>query len=132
MKAIWEKVMATRGTMASLRPIMSTAPENETKEQALQRFFVRRKAFRQALSELKDAVFNSEPFVSEPLYRELFESLLLAASAEDLSVTVHKPSEPSWYETGEKNLGNFMASANKVASLIRLRVASLAVLPESK
>ena len=27
MKSIWEKVMATRGTMASLRPIGSTAPE---------------------------------------------------------------------------------------------------------
>jgi hypothetical protein len=131
MKAIWEKVMATRGTMASLRPTVSTAPENETKEQALQRFFVRRKAFQEALGELKDVVFNSEPFISEMLYRELFDRLLLAASAEDLSVKVHKPDEANWYETGEKNLGNFMLSANSVASLIRLRLASLAVLPES-
>lgn len=64
-------------------------------------------------------------------YRELFDRLLLAASAEDLSVRVHKPDEPNWFETGEKNLGNFMLSANNVASLIRLRTASLAVMPKS-
>ena len=93
---------------------------------------MRRKAFQQALGELKDAVFNSEPFISEALYRELFDRLLLAASAEDLSVRVHKPDEPNWYDTGEKNLGNFMLSANNVGSLIRLCIASLAVLPESK
>lgn len=131
MKAVWEKVMATRGTMASLRPTFSTAPENETKEEALKRFFVRRKAFQEALGELKDVVFNSEPFISETLYRELFDKLLLAASAEDLSVKVHKPGEPDWFETGEKNLGNFMLSANSVGNLIRLRIASLAVMPES-
>ena len=131
MKAIWEKLMATRGTMASLRPTFATAPEDETAEQALERFFVRRKAYQQALTELKDAVFNSEPFISEALYHELFGKLLLAASAEELSVRVHKPTEPNWFETGEKNLGNFMASANNVASLVRLRIASLTVLPES-
>jgi hypothetical protein len=131
LRNIWEKLMATRGTMASLRPTFSTAPEGETKEQRLERFFVRRKAFHQALNELKDEVFKNEPFISEDIYQELFHYLLRAASAEDLSVTVHKPSEPNWYETGEKNLGDFMQSANKVATLIRARLASLAVLPES-
>ena len=130
-KNIWEKLMATRGTMASLRPTFSTAPESETKEQSLERFFARRKAFQQALNELKDEVFKSEPFIAEELYRELFHGLLRAASAEELSVTVHKPSEPDWYETGEKNLGDFMQSANNVAALIRARLASLAVLPDS-
>ena len=131
MKTIWERVIAARGTMASLRPTASTVPEDETKEPALERFFARRKAFQQALGELKDAVFNSEPFLWEALYRELFDRLLLAASAEDLSVRIHKPSEPNWYDTGEKNLGNFMTSANTVASLIRMRIASLALLPAS-
>ena len=130
MRSIWEKLVATRGRMASLRPTFSTAPEGETEEQALERFFVRRKAFQQALGELKDAVFSSEPFICEPLYRELFERLLLAASAEELSVSVHKPDEPKWHEAGEKNLGDFMVSATRVASLIRLRIAALTVLPE--
>src|SRR5262249_55144572 len=88
MKAIWEKIMETRGTMASLRPTFSTASVDETPEQKLERFFVRRAAFQQAVSALKDAIFNSEPFVSEALYLELFNGALSAASAEELSVRI--------------------------------------------
>src|SRR5207302_168942 len=53
-RIIWEKLVATRGTMAALRPTSDTAPEGEGTEQREQRFFERRQLFQRALSELKD------------------------------------------------------------------------------
>lgn len=130
MKTIWEKVMAVRGTMAGLRPMSNLAPLDETPEQRDERFSVRRQEFSAALGELKVAVFNNSPFISESLFRELFDKLLLAARAEDTSVAVHRRDEADWYETGLKNLGLVMNSADKVSQLIRERVRSLAVVPE--
>ena len=129
MRDIWARVMNVRGTMAALRPTASTAPENETEEEALQRVFIRRRTFGEALNELKDAVFNNGPFISKPIYQELFNRLLMAASAEILSVQVHRPTEPNWYDTGERNLGDFMSSADRVSRMIRERIAHLALLP---
>jgi hypothetical protein len=130
MKVIWEKVMNTRGIMAGIRPTMGRAPRDETPAQARERFATRLRDFRAALGELKDSMFNSEPFITEPLFRELFDHLLVAATAEELNVSVHDPHEPNWFETGEKNLGDLMRSSDRVSRLIRARIQALAVVPE--
>ena len=132
MRDIWAKVVAVRGTMVALRPSGSTAPIGETPEQSLARFFARRKVFSGALGELKDAVYNNSPFIPEPLYQELFDNLLMAASAEHLSVQVHTPDENNWYETGERNLGDVMNSVDSVSRMIRERIRHLALVPREQ
>ena len=130
MKVIWEKVMKARGTMAALRPVFSIAPVEETPAERDERLQARIREFNTALGELKDAIFNNSPFISEALFHELFDNLLVAAQAEFTSIRVHRPNEDNWYETGEKNLNNFIASAERSSRLIRDRISALAVVPE--
>lgn len=130
MKTIWEKTMTARGTMAAVRPTFGIAPIDETPEQSRARLLGRCRAFSAALEELKDAVFNNSPFISEALHRELLE-LLRAAQAEETSLRVHRPEEADWYETGEKNLGKLMQSAERASQFIRERMARLSVVPDA-
>lgn len=129
MQVIWAKVVKLRGTMSSVRPTFSTAPSDDTPEKAQERLFNRVKAFSAALDEAKDAIFENEPFITEDLYAELYDRFLLAAQAEETSVRVHRQeTDPKWYEKGEKNVGDLVASARRAAALIRKRVSELSVL----
>jgi len=130
MKLIWERVISVRGLMAGLRPISSRGPEDDTPEQSDRRFADLVARFSAALGELKDSLFKSSPFIAKDLYAELFDQLLLAAQAEETSVSIHRRGEDKWYETGQRNLSIFMESAERVSELIRKRIETLAVIPE--
>lgn len=102
---------------------------NETTEQNRQRLTDRIRGFGEVLSELKGVVYDNEPFIPETLYRELFDNLLMAAQAEDISISVHRPEEPDWYQNGRENLDAFLQSATTVSKIIRTRIETLAVPP---
>jgi hypothetical protein len=130
MQEIWSKVVELRGTMAPLRPAAAVVPAEQTPEQEEATLWTRFKDFSVALGAAKDAIFQNEPFISDLLYRELYENLLRAAQAEHTSIRLHpKVRTTDWYERGEKNLGDLVASATRVSTTIRARLLQLTVVP---
>ena len=126
---MWSKVVEVRGYMAALRPIFDLVNSQQTQEEADAVFAKRFQNFVRALGETKDAIFESEPFISEEIYKELHSRFLLAAEAEKISVatTKHLPKGSEWIEQGETNNANLQTSAAKVSALIRARLAALTV-----
>ena len=125
---IWAKVAHVRGEMSHLRPSFTIEPDQtlEDRKKALEPRF---KSFWSAYNELIDAVHRSGPFYSRAVREELLV-LLGAGQAERNSIRLHfhEVGQGDWYDVGEKNFGDYCASADRVEELVRQRIDRLAVI----
>jgi hypothetical protein len=129
-QAIWAKVITVRGYMSALRPMVGIGP-NLTPDEFNQRLVERFNAFGRALDEAKDAIFQNEIFIPESVRNELYNGVLDAATAEEMSIRLHRKEDtPDWYERGAKNFDSFMTSLSRISEMVRTRLRELTILPD--
>ena len=123
LSEIWKTVAAVRSTMGRVRPIARIANPGEDEASRLREDF---KDFSAAFNELVKAVDYSSPFYPETILDELHNAIQIARR-EKMDVQLTGPKDTGWYEAGERNYRDIVASAECVSKLIRARLESLRV-----
>lgn len=127
LKDVWATLCRLRGVFGLLRPIMSTAPFDETPDQKLAKLTERLKAVGVAFNEARTAADSLSPFYDATIYAAI-EALLQTAHHELIDVQVSEPFKGvEWWKTAQQNQEQLFAQADTVAALIRGRLAHLAV-----
>jgi hypothetical protein len=125
---IWSKVSLVRRTMLAVRPIVSTAPPDQTDDQRREAFLKRRSAFTVAKNDLMAAVDDHSPFYSAGVFEPL-DRLLHVAAAEALDLeTDPNIFESDWYDRGKRHTDEMTEVVSQVSSAIRTRLERLAII----
>jgi hypothetical protein len=118
----WEKVVATRRTMAGMRPVVDFKDPNENMSTTVAR---RMPAFADALESLKSSTFAAHPFFPRDINDKL-EQMTKEAHREFAELRRFNGSDhPDWYERGEARNAAFGRWADELSDLIRNRMEKL-------
>lgn len=131
LRDIWARVAAVRSSMASVRPMMSIVPRDETPEARDAREFVDFRTFTEDLDSLVRAVDSQSPFISIEVFRAL-EAVIATARGEAIEVRVERGDRDrnpmrDWYGRGREHYLQLQTDAMVVSDLIRARLEKLRV-----
>jgi hypothetical protein len=127
LKEAFQKLAEVRLTLAGIRPFMSVAPADETREEKLKELFERLGKLSAAYNGLIATTENLRPFYPKEIYENI-EECCRAAWLEITDVqTSRDVFRSDWYAQGRQNNERFMKAYNTVANLIRDHIATLAI-----
>jgi hypothetical protein len=128
LKEAFQKLAEVRLTLASIRPFMSVANRDETKEDKLKALFERLQKLSAAYNELLATTENLSPFYPKEVYDRIDECRQAAwMEITDVQTSGDEVFRSDWYAQGRRNNERFMKAYATVAGLIRDHIATLAV-----
>lgn len=128
LKEGWAKISRLRAAINAIRPTSDVVPIDDTEETKLQRLQRRLEELGTAYNAAGEAVYDQSPFYDAEIYAAI-EELLKVARIEMTEVQIEKPFEPDWWKRGREHREQFNGQAEKVAALIRKRLASMTLYP---
>jgi hypothetical protein len=125
LRDIWEKVSTVRGCMSQLRPMVDIVDARRPPDDLFRERF---EAFVPAVKELMDAVDHTSPFYPQEIYASLDELILIAQrERDDIKVFHEDRLSFEGRRRGRANFEGYLATVEKVSTLIRERLAKLSV-----
>jgi hypothetical protein len=114
--------------MLKVLPSMSIGPrEPQTKDQELEAFFDRRKAFIEANNALVKAIDENSPFYPDKIYQAL-DALRIHTVGEAIDLQVDdKPFRSDWFDRGDSANQEMLKLVEAVSASIRVRLAALVI-----